>query len=195
MTVPSNPPAGCHPVSGKIPEQSGIFAVRTGFLRITQQFRRPRKLFRPSWVINGAILVIAAALAAGATLHRRSVERRFAATVRESAGLPLEIKKARQALIDLEADEKTLGSALDARLKYAQSVGSEDFYLVLDTVRKKFLFQNGKKVVRNRRRSRDPFVPSRSARSGGRFPRCRAPSRSAKSSRTPTGRRRRGCTR
>jgi len=135
-------------VSGKIPEQSGIFAVRTGFLRITQQFRRPRKLFRPSWVINGSLLVIAASLAAGATLHRRSVERRFAATVRQSAGLPSEIKKARQALIDLEADEKTLGAALDARLKYAQSVGSEDFYLVLDTVRKKFLFQNGKKVVR-----------------------------------------------
>jgi hypothetical protein len=135
-------------VSGKIPEQSGIFTVRTGFLRITQQFRRPRKLFRPSWVINGSLLVIAAALAAGAGLHRRSVERRFAATVRQSAGLPLEIKKARQALIDLEADEKTLGAALDARMKYAQSLGSEDFYLVLDTVRKKFFFQNGKKVVR-----------------------------------------------
>lgn len=135
-------------MNGKIPEQSGIFAVRTGFLRITQQFRRPRKLFRPSWAVNGSLLVIAAALAVGAGLHRRSVERRFAATVRESAGLPLEIKKARQALVDLEADEKTLGAALDARMKYAQSLGSEDFYLVLDTVHRKFLFQNGKKVVR-----------------------------------------------
>ncbi|HEY6147922.1 MAG TPA: L,D-transpeptidase [Thermoanaerobaculia bacterium] len=135
-------------MSGKIPEQSGIFAVRTGFLRITQQFRRPRKIFRPSWAVNGSLLVIAAALAVGAGLHRRSVEGRFAATVRESAGLPTEIKKARQALVDLEADEKTLGAALDARMKYAQSLGSEDFYLVLDTVHRKFLFQNGKKVVR-----------------------------------------------
>ena len=135
-------------MSGKIPEQSGIFAVRTGFLRITQQFRRPKKLPRPSWAVNGTLLAIAGALALTAGLHRRSIDRRFAASVRQSAGLPSEIKKARQSLMDLEADEKTLGTTLDARLKYAKSLESEDFYLVLDTVKKKFLFQYGDKIVR-----------------------------------------------
>lgn len=135
-------------MSGKIPEQSGIFAVRTGFLRITQQFRRPKKLPRPSWAVNGTLLLLAGALAVTAALHRSSLERRFAATVRRSSGLPFEIKKARQALVDLEADEKTLGTTLDARMKYAQSLESEDFYIVIDAVRKRFLLQYGDKIVR-----------------------------------------------
>lgn len=135
-------------LNGKIPEQSGIFAVRTGFLRITQQFRRPKKLPRPSWAVNGTLLALAGTLALGATLHRGSLERRFAATVQKSAGLPFEIKKARQALVDLEADEKTLGTTLDARMKYAQSLESEDFYIVIDTLKKRFFFQYGDKIVR-----------------------------------------------
>jgi hypothetical protein len=135
-------------VSGKIPQQSGIFAVRTGYLRITQQFRRPTKLPRPSWAVNGALLAIAAALGVTAGVHRSSLERRFAATVQKSAGLPFEIKKARQALVDLEADEKTLGTTLDARMKYAQSLESEDFYIVIDAVKKRFLLQYGDKIVR-----------------------------------------------
>ena len=134
--------------TGKIPQQSGIFAVRTGYLRITQQFRRPTKLPRPSWAVNGTLLAIAAALGVTAGLHRGSLERRFAATVQKSAGLPFEIKKARQAMVDLEADEKTLGTTLDARMKYAQSLESEDFYIVIDAVKKRFLLQYGDRIVR-----------------------------------------------
>jgi hypothetical protein len=136
-------------LSGRIPEQSGIFAVRTGFLRITQQFRRPKKLARPPWWLSVLLLVLAAALAGTAGIHRASLDRRFADSVRHSAGLPFEIKKARQALVDLEADEKTLASTLDARMKYAASLESEDFYIVLDTAAKRFRFQYGDRVVRD----------------------------------------------
>ena len=129
-------------------DQSGIFAIKTGFLRITQAFRRPRKRARPPWRLSVALLLLAAAVGGGATWHRRALDRRFAASLRQSAGLPFEIKQARRDLADLEADEKTLAATLDARMKYAESVGSEDFFIVLDTARKRFRFQYGDRVVR-----------------------------------------------
>ncbi|MEO8430094.1 MAG: L,D-transpeptidase [Acidobacteriota bacterium] len=129
-------------------DQSGIFAIKTGFLRKTQAFRRPRKRTRPSWKLSLVLLAVAALLGAGATMQRKSLDGRFAASVRQSAGLPFEIKQARRDLTDLEADEKTLAATLDARMKYAESVGSEDFFIVLDTARKRLRFQYGDRVVR-----------------------------------------------
>lgn len=136
-------------MSSRIPEQSGIFTVRTGFLRITQQFRRPKKLKRPSWRVSVILLLVAAGIAGLAFAHRRSLDGRWATSMRGTDALPFEIKKARQALVDLDADEKTLASTLDARMKYAESLHSEDFFLVLDTARKRFRFQYGNRVVRD----------------------------------------------
>ncbi len=142
---PPSPPSGRPP--GPM-DQSGIFAIKTGFLRVTQAFRRPRKRARPPWKLSLFLLAAAGMLGAGATLQRESLDRRFAQSLRQSAALPFEIKQARRDLADLEADEKTLAATLDARMKYAESVGSEDFFIVLDTARKRFRFQYGDRVVR-----------------------------------------------
>lgn len=130
-------------------EQSGIFTVKTGFLRITQTLRRPRKLPRPSWRTSLVLLASAAILAALAGWHRSALDRRFAMTVRESAAMPFEIKRVRAELADLEEGEKSLGKELDARLRYVQSLKSEDFYVVLDTAHKRFQFRYGNSVVRD----------------------------------------------
>jgi hypothetical protein len=129
--------------------QSGIIAVRTGFMRITRNFGRPRKLPRPSWRLSVGLLALGAALAGMAALHRGSLDRRFALTIRESAAMPFEIKRVRAELADLQEDEKTLGRELDARLKYVQSLKSEDFYIVLDSAQRRMRFQYGDRVVRD----------------------------------------------
>lgn len=135
--------------SGSPFEQSGIFTRKTGFLRLTENLRRPRKLPRPSRRTILTIFGGAALLSALAGWHRSTLERRFAMTVRESAAMPFEIKKVRAELADLEEGEKSLGKELDARLQYVQSLKSEDFYLVLDSAQKHFRFQYGDKVVRD----------------------------------------------
>lgn len=130
-------------------EPSGIFAVKTGFLRISQVIRRPPKYPRPSLRVSFLVLGVAALLAAIGGWHRSSLERRFDLSVRESAGMPAEIKRVRSEVADLEHDESALGAELDARLKYVQSLKSEDFFIVVDTAKKRFRFQYGDRVVRD----------------------------------------------
>ncbi len=129
-------------------DASGIIAVRTGFFRKTPRFRQAPKRARPAWALSLSLLGLALAMGFGATWHRRSLDRRFAETVRQSAAVPADIKRLRQELADSEADAKTLGAALDSRLKYLESVKSEDFFLVLDTAKKRFRFQYGDRILR-----------------------------------------------
>lgn len=130
-------------------EQSGIIAIKTGFLRVSRAIRRPPKQPRPPWRLSLAILAAAALISGIAGWHRSSIDRRLALIVRESAGMPAEIQRVRAELSDLEQDEQTLGAELDAQLKYVQSLKSEDFYIVVDTAKKRLRFQFGDRVVRD----------------------------------------------
>ncbi len=129
-------------------DASGIIAMRTGFLRVSRRFRKAPKRPRPAWTLSLALLGVAAAMGAGATWHRRTLDRQFAETLRQSSAVPADLKRLRQELADSEADAKTLGAELDSRLKYLESVQSEDFFIVLDTVRKRFRFQYGDRILR-----------------------------------------------
>ena len=147
--APPTPPGGSGPSRGHGPmDGSGIIAVRTGFFRKTPRFRKAPKRARPAWALSLALLGFAAAMGFGATWHRRSLDRRFAETVRQNAAVPADLKRLRQELAESEADEKTLGVKLDSRLKYLESVKSEDFFIVLDTVKKRFRFQYGDRILR-----------------------------------------------
>jgi len=146
-------------------EASGIFAVRTGFLRITQALRRPPKYPRPSWKLSLLLLAAAALLAGIAGWHRSSLDGRFDLSVRETAGMPSEIKRVRAELADLEHDESALGTELDARLKYVQSLKSEEFYIVVDRAKKRMQFKFGDRVVRDA--PADP-APARTIEAGDR---------------------------
>jgi hypothetical protein len=145
-------------------EASGIFAVKTGFLRITQRLRRPPKYPRPPVRWSLVILLAAVLLAAIAGWHRSSLERRFALSVRETAGMPSEIKRVRAELADLEHDESQLGTELDARLKYVQSLKSEEFYIVVDRAKKRMQFKFGDRVVRD---APAEAAPAKTIESGG----------------------------
>lgn len=130
------------------PRASGIFARRTGFLRVSQAVRRAPKLLRPPAAASLVLLLAAVAVGAFAMAHRRRLDERFDAAVVRSETVPFEIQRIRRELADKELDEKSLERELEARLAAAEEQESADFYLVLDTKAKTLAFRLGDRVVR-----------------------------------------------
>lgn len=128
-------------------EASGILAIRTGF------FKRPgggprRKLWRPPWMWSVWVLIAAVVVGEAAALHRRSLDRRFAAVLASGKGAPFELQRLRRELSELELDEENLSRELDARMKYIENSENDEFYLVLDTRKNRFSLKFGDSVVR-----------------------------------------------
>jgi len=151
------------------PRASGIFRRRTAFLRKSQAVRRPPKLWRPRALWSLWVILLGVALGAAATLHRRSLDARFAAQVLRTRSVPFEIQRIRHDLAAIDLDEKTLEKELDARLAAAQVAQSEEFYLVLDTRAKTMSFRIGDRIVREAPLAVGTPRPIVSA-SGERFP-------------------------
>lgn len=130
-------------------DASGILRVRTVFLPRLSPQRTGRRLWRPS--LRADLLLLAAAILAGGAVlgQRNALDQRFARLLSQTDAAPFEIKKIRDELADLEEDEASLGKELDARLKYARSLKAADFYIVLDTKKRRFDFKYGNKVVRD----------------------------------------------
>ncbi|MGE5277426.1 MAG: L,D-transpeptidase [Acidobacteriota bacterium] len=130
------------------PRASGIFQVKTVFLRPSQVVRRPRKLWRPpfAWILW--LLLFGVALAATAMVHRRHLDLRFGELVVRGQSAPFEIQRIRRDLASRSLDEKALERELEARLAAAEAQESADFYLVLDTRAKKLSLRVGDRVVR-----------------------------------------------
>jgi hypothetical protein len=127
---------------------SGIVRLRTGFLPTMSRTPR-RKLPRPSLAVNLALFGLAAVLASGAALHRKSLDERLGPFLSEPDAAPFEIRRIRQDLAEQQLDEKSLEAELRARLDYARSQKSREFYVVVDTSRKRFAFKFGDKVLRD----------------------------------------------
>lgn len=125
---------------------SGILAVRTGFLR---KRGSRRKLPRPGSGTLLLLFIVVALGGAAAAVHRRALEREFSSRVTLSQATPFEIKRIRRELLDLDVDEKSLASALDARLKYLENTRRKEFYIAIDTHKREFSFHFADKVVRD----------------------------------------------
>jgi hypothetical protein len=138
---------------GKIPdatvgarEPSGIFAVRTRFLRK----RMPgRKLPRPSTGFLFVLFLLLGIGGVGAAIHRRVLERDFETRVARSETAPYEIKRLRRELADLELSEKELANALDTRLKYLAATKRNEFYISIDTKKHAFSFHFADRTLRD----------------------------------------------
>lgn len=127
---------------------SGIVRVRTGFLPRHERTPR-RKLPRPSFRVCAFLLLLAAALAGGAWLHRRSLDEKLVPLLTESEAAPFEIQRIRQDLAGQELDQKALQAELKTRLDYARTQKAREFYVVLDTERRRFQFKFGDRVLRD----------------------------------------------
>jgi len=130
-------------------QASGIVRVRTKELRRLGKDTDRRKLPRPPLALNLFLLVVGVLGGLGAYAHRRAVDARLAAALKQDSGAPFQIKKIRRELADLETDEATLSRELDARLAYARAQKAQEFYLVLDRSDRRFAFKYADRVVRD----------------------------------------------
>ena len=131
-----------------VPQASGVFRRRTEFFRRTQALRRLPKLWRPPVAASLVALLVAVALGAAATAHRRRLDARFAGQVVRARAVPFEIQRIRRDLAALHLDEAALARDLDARLAAAAQQESSSFYLVLDRKAKTLSLRVGDRVVR-----------------------------------------------
>ncbi len=110
---------------------------------------RDRRTFpRPPLWLNLILLVIAAATFGYARHQRTEIQERTALLFKPTPSSPAEWNSIREQLAQMDLTEAQMAKELDGRMKFLSSVQSEQFYITIDTARKKMLFRLGKDVVR-----------------------------------------------
>lgn len=107
-----------------------------------------RSFPRPPLWLNLLLLIIAAATFAYARYQRGVVLSKDAILFRRSENSPADLNRMRDELAQMDLTKDQLGKELDGRMQYMQSLEGQDFYISIDTARKKMQFRIGKDVVR-----------------------------------------------
>jgi hypothetical protein len=114
-----------------------------------QRQRRERRSFpRPPLWLNLLLLVIAIATFAYARHQRSAIEEKTAALFRKSENSPAELNRVRDELARMDLTKEELAKELEGRMSYLQSLQGQDFYISIDTQRKKLQLRLGKSVAR-----------------------------------------------
>jgi hypothetical protein len=104
---------------------------------------------RPPLWLNLLLLIIAAATFVYAKHERAVVDRKIAFLFQPSPTSPEELNRVRQELADMDLTRQQLATELDGRMKFLRSLEGEQFYIAIDTTRRKAELRIGKNVVRD----------------------------------------------
>jgi hypothetical protein len=108
-----------------------------------------RRLFpRPPLWLNLILLIIAVATFAYAKHRRDTLDSKTARLFAPSETSPADLNRMRDELAEMDLTKQQLAGELDGRLQYLQTLQSEQFYISIDTAKKKFQFRFGKEVLR-----------------------------------------------
>jgi hypothetical protein len=107
-----------------------------------------RRIPRPPLWLNLLILALGLAGLAFARFHRDRVETRYADVLTQQERTPNDVRKIKEDLAEMDLSRQDLQRELEGRMKFVQSLKSEDFYLAVDTQAKKLRFYYGDKVLR-----------------------------------------------
>ncbi len=111
--------------------------------------RKERRSFpRPPLWLNLLLLIVAAATFGFAKMQRDTIDAKTSALFRPSASSPAELNRMRAELAAMDLTETQLGTEIDGRMKYLDSLQRADFYLSIDTQRRVLQLRFGKDVVR-----------------------------------------------
>jgi len=117
-------------------------------MSLSRQQPERRKWPRPPLWLNLSLLVLAAATFAFAQ-HQRTIIRDKTAKLFEPAPRSnSELNAIRDQLADMDLTEAQLARQIDAKMDYLHALQSEDFYIAIDTQRRKLYFRIGKDVAR-----------------------------------------------
>lgn len=104
---------------------------------------------RPPLWLNLLLLIIAAATFAYAKHQRDTLVAKTQILFRPSASSPADLDRMREELAQMDLSKQDLAKELDSRMQYLEMLQSEQFYISIDTAKKKFQFRLGKDVVRD----------------------------------------------
>ncbi len=107
-----------------------------------------RSFPRPPLWLNLLLLIIAAGTFVYAKHQRDVIEEKTALLFRHSENSPVELNRMRDELSQMDLTQAQLKYEIDARMQYLQSQQSADFYISIDTQRKKMQFRFGPDIVR-----------------------------------------------
>ncbi len=111
--------------------------------------RADRRSFpRPPLWLNLLLLLIAATTFVFAAQQRSRIREKSAVLFQNIENSPAELNRVRDELAQMDLNRDQLASELDGRLKYLESVQGEQFYISIDTAKKRMQFRIGKDVVR-----------------------------------------------
>jgi hypothetical protein len=80
--------------------------------------------------------------------HRERVSKRFEHVIAAEERTPVDVSKIKHELSEMDLTREALQKELDGRLKLVTGLKSEDFYLSIDTAKRKFRFYYGDTVLR-----------------------------------------------
>lgn len=107
-----------------------------------------RSFPRPPLWLNLLLLIIAAATFAYARYQRDVILSKDAILFRRSENNPTDLNRMRDELAQMDLTKDQLAKELDGRMQYLQSLEGQDFYISIDSEKKKMQFRIGKDVVR-----------------------------------------------
>lgn len=94
------------------------------------------------------LVIVALATFVFAQYQRNEIDAKTAMLFTPSKANPAELNQVREELSQMDVTEGQLERELDARMEYLHTINSEQFYLSVDTARKKLALRLGKDVVR-----------------------------------------------
>ena len=103
---------------------------------------------RPPLWLNLLLLIIAVATFAYAKHRRDTLDAKTAKLFAPNEASPADLNRMRDELAEMDLTKQQLASELEGRMQYLQTVQSEQFYISIDTAKKKFQFRFGKEVLR-----------------------------------------------
>ena len=107
-----------------------------------------RSFPRPPLWLNLLLLLLGIAGVVFARYHRENVSSEFKAVINEQARTPADVKKIKEELVEMDLNREQLQRELDGRMQMVAGLKSEDFYLAIDTNKRKFRFYYGDTILR-----------------------------------------------
>lgn len=107
-----------------------------------------RRFPRPPLWLNLLLVILALGTFVFAQRQRNEIDSKTALLFAPSRSNPAELNEIRDQLSQMDVTEEQLKRELDARMEYLHTIDSEQFYLSVDTAKKKLALRLGKDVVR-----------------------------------------------
>jgi hypothetical protein len=107
-----------------------------------------RSFPRPPLWLNLVLLLLGVGGLLYARHHQKEVAKEFSGVIAEQQRTPADVRKMKEELAEMDLTRDALQRELDSRMKFVNSLKSENFYLSVDTRGRKLRFYYGDTVLR-----------------------------------------------